>query len=80
MKQLEITKIIKLTACNDGCQYFDYVPKGIYKSSRFVCNHPLFRTKFNGHKIISRKCPMYGSIPSWCPLEDYKEADHEAPA
>ena len=20
------------------------------------------------------------SIPSWCPLEDYKEADHETPA
>ena len=24
--------------------------------------------------------PDYWVIPSWCPLEDYKEADHEKPS
>jgi len=23
--------------------------------------------------------PIEEAIPSWCPLEDYKEADHETP-
>ena len=59
-------KIIKVISCWD-CphKYYSRSEKGIFVGCNF---EPL--------NIIKKSL----IIPSWCPLEDYKEADHEAPA
>ena len=45
-------------------------------SSCCFCEYRHGRTCTCADKIIKNN----NTIPNWCPLEDYKEADHEAPA
>jgi len=59
--------ILKTVSCCRNCphrvEFFDYRAKT--KKDKMKC----FKTK--------RRIRQMLSIPSWCPLEDYKEADHE---
>ena len=64
-------KIIKVRKCED-CSSLVYVKitRGCYHYCSYGMDNP----------PPSREIKNINTIPSWCSLEDYKEADHEAPA
>ena len=65
-------KIIKIKYEN-ACQYFDY------NAGKFRCHNPEAKRKNGNYRIINYKLARAGKFPKWCPLPDYKEADHETP-
>jgi len=62
-------KIIKIERGN-YCYFFRY------REGRFKCCNPKAVIENGNFRIINRKLAFSGKFPSWCPLEDYKEADH----
>lgn len=64
-------KILKVRKCED-------CPKVVYVKITKGCYHYCSV----GMEIPppSREIKDINTIPDWCPLDDYKEADHEAPA
>jgi len=65
MKILKIETVSHCAYCPSNVDFFD--PKSKTKIDKNKCS----KTK----RIIK---DIWG-FPSWCPLEDYKEADHENP-
>ena len=79
-------KILKVKSCG-SCPYIyaslveSTNPKTTYT---YWCEFGKYIKK-NGGTIRTNAVPKYlrtnlNKIPLWCPLEDYKETDHEKPA
>ena len=71
-------KVLKFERCN-YCIFFRFLAPEIKGKivNRFRCYNPKAIRKNGNYRIINRKLAFSGKFPSWCPLEDYKEADHD---
>ena len=65
-------KIIKLKYCGNKCEYFEI--RHLLLSHVFECSNPLVQVD-NINKRMTDK-DLKDTFPSWCPLEDYKNADN----
>ena len=64
-------KILKIEHCY-GCKYYRCTFDHNIGVSRILCQHPAWKDRRNGGRIINKKLAMKGEIPRWCNLEDYK--------
>jgi len=71
-------KRIVFNHCYNICEYFGYTDD----NQHIICKNPLVWRKNYKPRILNRSLLLNHKFkfPSWCPLEDYKEADHEKPA